>query len=551
MQHRAPWGATRLIAVVLALAGCVDDPDRLDEHTAALAGGWDGNRGGWDGNRGYWDGAGGGFGLAPPGGWDGNSGNWGAIPAAWAPEGTGPGTLSNPSLLGVELRPNDVASTPCGTLTYAVLSAQARSSRVVSGKLTGPDIRLSLRAGGQRWMAQGEQIVVRGRAHNGYLQYLEMTYRITRVTTYRHPRHPDVAWPGFHLEGCRDDDPAAGFHHLGVVTFVPFFSLPEEEGNAVHFHAGIVQPVALRYGTQPPALPVKFAAGAGLPVALGNESALDLAGCSSGTTVSNREFILAGALALGNASWVHPPGESRRFIAFFTRDGNPVAMFAQINGTAGSEQICLRPQLGLSTSLRPVSHLQLTSLELQPYNADKLDAVMTGNTNSLPATDREVMGPTHFGSGRSTYRRSTYAESSLHPDRDEFLGQLLSNIADAKLGTRTGAIWSPSELVQLLPGRASFVVAAESPVPEAEVHDPAPQPGVCGSGYCDVNETCSSCPTDCAVCDQPPPWEQPPTFGTDGGMPIDSGIPIDGASLDAGLPVDASIPVDSGGSGGG
>jgi hypothetical protein len=179
---------------------------------------------------------------------------------------------------------------------------------------------------------------------------------------------------------------------------------------------------------------------------------------------------------------------------------------------------------------QPIEQLELTSEELVPVNADTLDAVSTGDIDAIPTTERAAIGPTHLASGLSHFRRDTYRESSLHPDKLEFLDQLIDNIGATDLGDDQGEMWSQAELTSLVPGRVSFVVAAESPVPEEQNQYPAPPPGMCGNTVCEADETCTTCPIDCQLCDQPPPWE--------GGGSVDAGV-------DAGPPApDAMIIVE-------
>jgi hypothetical protein len=529
-----------LLASGLTIAACAE-PHRATGHHA-LAGGWDGNRGGWDGNRGGWDGNRGGW-DGNRGGWDGNLGSWGGDAAGWAPEGTGPGTLSNPTLIGVTFLASAGGATPCGTLTPGVAAIRARSSRsLAAGGWIGPDVEVTAEGGATRWLGEGETVTVRGRAYNGYLHYVAATFRVTRLTTYRHPRQPGVAWPAFHLEACKDADPDEGFVGLGVVTFMPFFRLPERPDEPLVWHEGIVQPVSVPYSTQPAALPFKFAAGAGLPVALAGEAALDPVGCASGGAVPNREMILAGGLALGNASWVTLPGDDHRFLAFFTRDGNPVALFAQIVG-GSAEQVCLP---GAQPGQRvAVDMLQLTAVERAPYNSDKLDAVATGDALALlSGLDRAMAPPTQLASGRSTFRSESYRQTSLHPSAEELLAQRAANLAATRLGPRIGAIASQDELLWLAVGRVSFFVAAQSPVPELEDFLRPPPPGVCGNDACEADETCISCPGDCPICDVPPPWEG---GGGGGSLPPDAGAP---SPQDAGAPPPMDQPIPIGGDAG-
>ncbi len=129
-------------------------------------------------------------------------------------------------------------------------------------------------------------------------------------------------------------------------------------------------------------------------------------------------------------------------------------------------------------------------------------------------------------------RRESYLDASLHPDREAFVAQLLTNLGLARLGIRSGALGSQQELVSSFVGRVPFFVAAQSPVPEEVAIDP-PVVAVCGNNYCDPGETCTGCAVDCAVCDVPPPWElPPPPPGTDGGLALDAMTVLDAGTGD-------------------
>ena len=452
-------------AIGLAAGACDDPPTRDDEP-----------RGGWDGNSGNFNGNLGSFGTV--------SGLRG-IPG-WARDPTGPGTLNNAVLYGLRYEPS-LAQSPCARATAGVTDVRFLSSRSDGINATGPDVEVERTGGGAARLALGETIVFPGRVYDGYMTSIEVMFEAQRVDTLEYRNEPGYEWPVFALKLCETGNPSANldnpaWKHLGFVSWAPFVTLPELDGQPFGFHPGIVQAVTtiprVEYRNNPNvptvvaaqtgALLFKFAFFSGSPVALHGESDLHLRS-QFGQAIPNAEFLLRGAMALGNASWVTLPttedAQQHRFLSFFTRDGTEVALFSLARGDNASAGVVHKP---LAWGGGALEALRLTPDETTADAARSLDNVQAVLTGSLPGGQQLASKPTHAYSGPSMFRSGRYL-SSRNNRKLWFYGLLRSNVAATNVGAIQGRIASQPVLEnQLRPaaGALAYIVAAQSPLPQ-------------------------------------------------------------------------------------
>lgn len=449
-------------AAALAVA-CGAEP--LDGGEPRRGGGWDLDSGNWNGNMGTW-GTIAGIGGNPP----------------WAPAGTGTGTLTNYSMIGLRWTAPGT-TTACGALTRGVDRVRFLSSTRTGPGATGPDVELD-RGGDRARLTMGERVTFHAEAVDGALASIPVTVRLRRVDTLAHAAAPEYEWPVFELELCEHTRPERGFAHLGYVSWAPMVVLPETAGGGFQFPPDLVQPVTtlprLEYrdnpavppvvATQTGALMFEFAFYASLPVALGDGA--DLAFTTSrGATISNNQVLIRGAIALGNGGWVTLPADpvAHQFLNFFTRAGTAASMFALARGDAsGPAEV----KLPATWSRGTIGALQLTPAELVAAAGANLDAVHAYLTDSSRPGDAWAHGPTELGHGRSTQRHGYYLGGSANNLRMVFFAQLEASTARARwAGIIRGRIDSQRQLAQLMslpPPGPAFVVAAESPPPDGK-----------------------------------------------------------------------------------
>ncbi len=559
-MRRAPF----LAAVATQVVACADPPHEGEPRRGR---GWDLNSGNWNGNMGTW-GTIAGIGGNPP----------------WAPDGTGTGTLTNQSVMGLRWTPPQPTGA-CGALTPGVDRVRFLSSTRVDGTATGPDVELD-RAGVLARMSMGERVAFHAEALDGTLASIHVTVRLRRVDTLSHEVAPSNLWPVFELEVCEHARPDRGFAHLGYVSWAPMVVLPETPGGAFQFPPDIVQPVTTLpraeyrdnpavpsvVATQTGALMFKFAFYAALPVALGDDP--DLAFTTSrGATISNNQVLIRGAIALGNGGWVTMPadGGQHQFLTFFTRTGTAASMFAVGRGD-GSGPAELK--LPASWDRGTITALQLTAAELLPRADDALDAVHAYQQGPLNPGDVWAQGPTEVGHGTSSQRYGYYLGGSGNNNRMVFFAQRQASGQRARwAGIINGPIQSQRQLAQLMmlpsPG-PTMVVAAESPPPEgkpafesphlepmpedspvfamppeadaAEIDAPGPDAAVIDAAVIDA--AAIDAMVD-AMVDAATDAAQVIDAGADAFMGSDSGVPVDAAD-DAFVPPDSSLPVDAG-----
>lgn len=551
------------VAATLAVA-CGADP--LDDGEPRRGGGWDFNSGSWNGNMGTW-GTIAGIGGNPP----------------WAPDGTGVGTLTNYSAVGLRWTAPQ-ATTPCGALTAGVDRVRFLSStKNVDGEI-GPDVELE-RGGERARLTMGEWVTFHGEALDGTMASIRVTIRLRRVDTLSHASTPSYEWPVFELELCEHARPDRGFAHLGYVSWGPMARLPESENGAFLFPADVVQPVTtlprpeykdnpdvpLVVAQQSGSLLFKFAFYASVPVALGDGA--DLAFTTSrGVNISNNQVLLRGAIALGNGAWVTMPGDpgNHQFLAFFTRTGTPTSMFALARGDgSGPAELKLPATWGRGT----IPALQLTSAELVPSAAWSIDAVHAYVSGAMGAGDVWAHGPSELGHGQSTQRHGYYLGSSGNNLRMAFFAQMQASMERASwAGVVNGQVVSQAQLSQLMmlggPG-PTMLVAGESPPPAGKpafespplrpMPDDSPvyaDPPPVDAAEIDAPQpdATTDAPVDAGI-DAPPDAmpDAPPDAMLDATMDAsdpDASVPIDGPLMDAGhdalTPPDASAPPDAG-----
>ena len=551
---------TVLSMALLATCAVACGADQFaDDAEPRRGGGWDLNSGNWNGNMGTW-GTVSGIGGNPP----------------WAADGTGTGTLTNYSLVGVRWTAPQ-ATAACGALPPGVDRVRFLSSTRTGNNVVGPDVEVE-RAGVKTRLAMGEEVLFHGEALDGTLASIRVTLRVRRVDTLSHEAAPNSDWPVFSLELCEHARPDRGFGHLGYVSWAPMVQLPENESGGFQFPAGIVQPVTTLprpeyrenqdvprvVANQTGALMFKFAFYASVPVALADEP--DLAFTTSrGASISNNQVLVRGAIALGNGGWVTMPGDAghHQFLTFFTRTGTAASMFSIARGDgSGPAEVKLPATWGRGA----ISALQLTPAELVPAASFTLDTVHAYVAGAMGPADVWARGPSEVGHGPSTQRHGYYLGNSGNNNRMVFFSQLQVSTARARwAGVINGRITSQTQLAQLMmlasPG-PTLLLAAESPPPPGKPGFESPE--------------LEPMPQDSPVFHEPIPidaheWEldarvdAPTDAATDArvidasvdaaidAMPTDAMVPpdagLDAAAMDAAVPmdggVDALMPVDA------
>ncbi|HVV87832.1 MAG TPA: hypothetical protein VHE35_32555 [Kofleriaceae bacterium] len=534
-----------------------DEPDAGADGEPRRGGGWDANSGNWNGNMGSWA-AVAGIGGNPP----------------WAPNGTGPGTLTNEAITGLRWTA-PLATTPCGQLTASVDRVRFLSSTRTDDGVIGPDVELE-RAGVRTRLAMGERVVFHGEAVDGTLASIQVTIRLRRVDTLSQESAPDHEWPVFELELCEHARPDRGFTHLGYVSWSPMVQLPETATGSFSFPAGLVQPVTtlpraeyrdnpnvpLAVAKQTGALMFKFAFYAALPVALADEPELALT-TSRGATLDNDQVLVRGAIALGNGGWVTLPGDAGQhpFLTFFTRTGTPASMFAIARGDgSGPAEIKNPAAWGRDT----VFALQLTPPELVPSAANSLDDVQAYVPGAMVAGDTWAHGPSELGHGPSPTRHGYYLNNSSNNNRLVFFTQLRASTARARWGGLVdGQVASQQQLDLLMRqpgGGPTMLVAAESPPPGGKPPFESPHLGPMPEDSpvyqvatnldagldADLDAPVDADLTDAAELDASP--DASPDAATDAStdaLDLDAPLPADADVTDAIAPPDAGVPADA------